>query len=488
MMDSQIPFEGLAIGGRRVAGSEGKEGLVYNPATGEAIARVAQASVEDADRAVTTAHARFGEGAWRKLSTRERGQLLQRIANLIRDNLDRLAQIESRNGGKPIGAARGEIGAVANTFEYYAGAVNKIHGQTIPVAANGTSLTFREPLGVCVLIVPWNFPMLIAGWKVAPALAMGNTVVVKPASATPLSALALADLALEAGLPEGVLNVLPGPGSLAGAALVTHPLVRKISFTGSTEIGAGVMKLAADGIKRVSLELGGKSANLVFADANLDVCVESSIFAVYDNAGQDCCSRSRILVQRPIFDEFVERFVNRTRTLKVGDTADPATEMGPLITPQHRESVCRYIEIGDAEGARRLPEGGGEKPVDGRLAKGNYLTPAVYVNVNGGMRIMQEEIFGPVACIMPFDTEAEAVRFANDSRYGLSGSLWTRDIGRALRVARAVETGMLSINSSSSVHIEAPFGGVKQSGVGREQGMVALEHYSEYKSIFIAAD
>ncbi len=486
MAAAQPPFEGLAIGGRRMAGSEGTESPVYNPATGEAIARVAQASAEDADRAVRTAHARFTDGVWKKMNTRERGQLLQRIANLIRDNAEMLAQIESRNAGKPIGAARGEIGGVANTFEYYAGAVNKIHGQTIPVAANGASLTFREPLGVCVLIVPWNFPLLITGWKVAPALAMGNTVVVKPASATPLSALALADLALEAGLPEGVLNVLPGPGSLAGAALVTHPLVRKISLTGSTEVGSRVMKLAADGIKRVSLELGGKSANIVFADANLDVCVESSIFAVYDNAGQDCCSRSRVLVQRPIFDEFVERFVNRTRTLKVGDTADPATEMGPLITPQHRESVCRYIEIGDGEGARRLC--GGEQPTEGVLAKGNYLTPAVYVDVKRDMRIMQEEIFGPVVCIMPFDTEDEAARFANDSPYGLSGSLWTRDIGRALRAARAIETGMLSINSSSSVHIEAPFGGVKHSGIGREQGMAALDHYSEYKSIFIAAD
>lgn len=478
-------FEGLAIGGQRVASADGKTAPVYEPATGEILAQVAQATAADVDRAVKTAHARFSEGSWKQMRTRERGQILQRIANLIREKAEMLAQIESKNGGKPISAARGEIGAVANTFEYYAGAVNKIHGQTIPGNANGTLMTFREALGVCALIVPWNFPLVIAGWKIAPALAMGNTVIVKPASVTPLSALALADLALEAGLPEGVFNVITGSGSVAGNALVTHPLVRKISFTGSTEVGVGVMQQAAGSIKRVSLELGGKSANIIFGDANLDTCIESSLFSVYDNAGQDCCSRSRFLVERPIFDEFVERFVNRTKTMKVGSPADEQTEMGPLITPQHRESVINYLNIGDGEGAKRLC--GGEVP-GGDLARGNYLTPAVYVNVNSGMRIMQEEIFGPVVCIMPFDGEAEAIQFANDSAYGLSGSLWTRDIGRALRVARAVETGMLSVNSSSSVHIEAPFGGVKESGLGREQGMTALEHYSEYKSVFIAND
>jgi acyl-CoA reductase-like NAD-dependent aldehyde dehydrogenase len=485
MVTATTPFEGLAIGGKRLASADGKTVPAYNPADGSIIAQVAQATAADVDAAVKTAHSRFSEGRWKQMRSRERGQLLQRIANLVREKSETLAQIESRNGGKPISAARGEIGSVANTFEYYAGAVNKIHGQTIPVNANGTALTFREPLGVCALIVPWNFPLVIAAWKIAPALAMGNTVIVKPASATPLTALALADLALEAGLPEGVLNVITGSGSIAGSALVTHPLVRKISFTGSTEIGVGVMKQAADGIKRVSLELGGKSANIVFADANLDVCVESSIFAVYDNAGQDCCSRSRILVERPIFDEFVERFTNRTKTLKVGNPADEQTEMGPLITPQHRETVMNYIHIGDGEGARRLC--GGEMPY-GELAKGNYLTPAVYVDVKAGMRIMKEEIFGPVVCIMPFEGEEEAIAFANDTNYGLSGSLWTRDIGRALRVARGVETGMLSVNSSSSVHIEAPFGGMKQSGLGREQGMAALDHYSEYKSVFIAND
>jgi acyl-CoA reductase-like NAD-dependent aldehyde dehydrogenase len=486
MAEKQIATEGLAIAGQRVASADGKTAPVYEPATGEVLAQVAQATAADVDRAVKTAHNRFSEGVWKQMRSRERGQILQRIANLIREKSEILAQIESRNGGKPISAARGEIGAVANTFEYYAGAVNKFHGQTIPVNANGTALTFREPLGVCALIVPWNFPLVIAGWKIAPALAMGNTVIVKPASVTPLSALAFADLVLEAGLPEGVLNVITGSGSVAGSALVTHPLVRKISFTGSTEIGVGVMKQAADGIKRVSLELGGKSANVVFADADLDVCIESSLWSVYDNAGQDCCSRSRILVERPIYDEFVERFVNRTNALRVGNPASEQTEMGPLITPQHRESVMNYIQIGDSEGARRLC--GGEVSANGDLSSGNYLTPAVYVDVHGDMRIMREEIFGPVVGIMPFGNEAEAIRFANDTPYGLSGSLWTRDIGRALRVARAIETGMLSINSSSSVHIEAPFGGFKQSGLGREQGMVALEHYSEYKSVFIAND
>ncbi|MBI5651680.1 MAG: aldehyde dehydrogenase [Chloroflexi bacterium] len=479
-----IPFEGLLIDGKRIPGSDGKTTDVLNPANNQVIARVASATKEDADRAVRVAHQRFSEGAWRKMNARDRGRVLMRISNLMRERLDYFRALECQNGGKPISATSWELECVANTFEYYAGAVNKFHGQTIPSSKDGNLMTFHEPLGVCVLITPWNFPLMIAAWKIAPALAMGNTIVLKPASVTPLTALAFGDLCLQAGVPEGVFNVLPGPGSLAGSALVTHPLVRKISLTGSTEVGASIMKLASDSIKRVSLELGGKSANVIFADASLDPCVESSLWSVFDNAGQDCCSRSRFLVQRPIFDEFVDRFVARVKTLKVGDTTDPATDMGPLITRQHRESVCEYIRIGEAEGATRLI--GGEIPTDAARANGNYLTPAVFVNVNSGMRIMQEEIFGPVVALMPFDDEADAIRIANDSNFGLSGSLWTRDIGRALRVARAFETGLISINSSSSVHIEAPFGGVKQSGIGREQGMVALEHYSEYKSVFIA--
>jgi betaine-aldehyde dehydrogenase len=322
--------------------------------------------------------------------------------------------------------------------------------------------------------------MVILGWKVAPALTMGNSVVAKPAELTPLTALALAELALEAGLPEGVFTVVTGKGTEAGDALVRHPLVRKVSFTGSTEVGSQVMKVAASDVKRVSLELGGKSANVVFADADLDVCIPSSLWSVYDNAGQDCCARTRMIVERSVFDQVVDRFVEAARHIRVGDPMTETTEMGPLISAPHRDRVESYLEIGAAEGARLVTGG---KRLD---SAGHFLTPAVLVDVTPDMKVMQEEIFGPVVGMIPFDTEDEAIQLANDSVYGLSGSLWTRDLARALRVARAIETGMLSINSSSSVHIEAPFGGVKQSGIGREQGMVALEHYSEYKSVFIS--
>ena len=444
--------------------------IVTNPATEETIAELEPAGVEETDAAVARAKAAFKE--WRAVAPTDRARLLRRLATLVEDNAEELARIESQNVGKPIAGARAEVAMVAQVFHFYAGAVDNHYGQTIPVAG-GVDMTFREPLGVVGLIVPWNFPLNISSWKLGPALACGNTIVLKPAELTPLSALRLAELILEAGIPAGVVNVVVGPGRIVGQRLVEHPDVAKIGFTGSTEVGRGVMQGAAETIKRVTLELGGKSANVVFADADLEKAAGAAPYAVFDNAGQDCCARSRILVQKSVYDRFLDLLIKATRKVKVGDPQDEATEMGPLISAEHRETVASFV---DGEPLFR-----GDTP-NGR----GYWYPCTLVEASNRDRVAREEVFGPVAALIPFADEEEAVEIANDTPYGLSGSIWTENGARALRVARALDTGVLSINSNSSVRPSTPFGGFKQSGFGRELGMHALDGYSEIKNVYLA--
>jgi betaine-aldehyde dehydrogenase len=474
----------MIIGGETVDAVDGQTFEVGNPATGKVIATAPLGGRADVDRAVAAAQAAFEERkGWANWAAGKRGRSLAKLADLIKRNSDELAWLESRNGGKPIAGARGEIIGASLVFDYYAGAANKVFGQTIPVSKPGLDLTLREPIGVVGLIVPWNFPLLMAAWKVAPALAAGNTAILKPASYTPLTALRLGELALEAGIPPGVLNVVTGPGGTAGASIAAHPGVGKVAFTGETTTGQEIMRLAAGNIKKISLELGGKSPNIVFADADLEKFARESPYSVFDNAGQDCCARSRILVERSAHDQVVELFANATRALRVGDPADETTEVGSLVSTKQRDRVKDYIEIGLGEGANLVI--GGAAPEDPALADGAYLLPTVFDGVGNDMRIAREEIFGPVVSIIAFDTEEEALRLANATPYGLSGSIWSRDIGKALRAAKALQAGVISVNSNSSVHTEAPFGGYKMSGIGRELGMSALDLYTETKNVFI---
>jgi acyl-CoA reductase-like NAD-dependent aldehyde dehydrogenase len=448
---------------------------VLNPATEEVVESLEPATEDDADAVI--ARARDAFPAWRDVQPGDRSRLLRRLADALDAEQENLAQLESKNTGKPIGDSRGEMAMVAETFHYYAGMPERLLGDTIPVSG-GVDVTFREPLGVVGLIVPWNFPLTIASWKMAPALAAGNTLVLKPAELTPLSAVEFERIALEAGIPEGVVNVVVGPGSKVGKRLVEHPDVAKVAFTGSTEVGKGIMAGAAGTIKRVTLELGGKSANVVFADADLQKAAASAPIAVFGNAGQDCCARSRILVEKGAFDEFLSLMQPVVEGFRVGDPLDEETEMGPLISADHRERVAAYVPE-DAPVAIR-----GEAPE----GSGFWFPPTVLAPLSNGDRAAREEIFGPVVAVIPFEDEEDAVRQANDTVYGLSGSIWTENGARALRVARRMETGVISVNSNTSVRVATPFGGFKQSGVGRELGPHALDYYTEVKNVYLATE
>ena len=445
---------------------------VINPATASPVTDVHLASVEEADVAIERAHAAFP--AWKAMPPGERATVLRRFAAVVDAHLDELAELEVRNAGHTWGNARWEAGNVRDCLNYYAGAPERLFGQQIPVAG-GIDVTFHEPLGVVGIIVPWNFPMPIAGWGFAPALAAGNTVVLKPAELTPLTAIRLGELAVEAGLPEHVLTVIPGKGSVVGERFVTHELVRKVCFTGSTEVGKQIMRGCADQVKRVTLELGGKSANIVFADADIAAAAASAPYAVFDNAGQDCCARSRILVERSAYDEFVSHLEPAVLGMRVLDPSDESSEMGPLISAQQKATVTGYLDEVSVAFAGTTPGG-----------DGFWVPPSVVTVDDPGTRIWREEVFGPVVAVMPFDDEADAVAKANDTEYGLSGSIYTNDLGRGLRVARAVEAGNLSVNSHSSVRYWTPFGGYKQSGLGRELGPDAPNAFTELKNVFIA--
>ena len=448
---------------------------VLNPATEEVVERLEQATEEDADASIARAKKAFPK--WRDVEPADRSRLLRRLAEAIESEQENLALLESKNTGKPIGDSRGEMAMVAETFHYYAGMPERLLGDTIPVSG-GVDVTFREPLGVVALIVPWNFPLTIASWKMAPALAAGNTLVLKPAELTPLTALEFERIALEAGIPEGVVNVVVGPGSKVGKRLVEHPDVAKVAFTGSTEVGKGIMAGAAGTIKRVTLELGGKSANVVFADADLEKAAASAPVAVFGNAGQDCCARSRILVEKSVFDEFLSLMQPAVEGFRVGDPFDEETEMGPLISADQREKVAAYVPE-DAPVAIKgsAPEG-----------SGFWYPPTVLAPVSNDDKAAREEIFGPVVAVIPFEVEEDAIRQANDTIYGLSGSIWTENGARALRVARRMETGVISINSNTSVRVPTPFGGMKQSGVGRELGPHALDYYTEIKNVYLSTE
>jgi betaine-aldehyde dehydrogenase len=453
---------------------------VLDPATEEVIARVPDAGREDVDRAVAAARRAFDEGPWRESTSQERGRILFRLAAAVRDRADALAELETINSGKPIVESEFDVADVATCFEYYGGLATKVHGDVLPVPDNAMSLALREPIGVAGQIIPWNYPLLMAAWKIAPAICAGCTAVLKPAEQTPLTILELASSFNDAGLPPGVVNVVTGVGETAGAAIVAHPDVDKIAFTGSVEVGKQIMRGAADTVKKISLELGGKSPNVFFDDSDFEAAVDGALFGVFVNQGEVCSAGSRILVQRSIYEKFVEAMAAKASAIKVGPGRDRDTKMGPLVSREQFERVRGYQEIGRREA--KLAAGGGRAAVSDR---GYFVEPTIFYDVDNSARIAREEIFGPVAAVIPFDDEKEALRIANDTYFGLAAAVWTRDIFRALRMVKALRAGIVWVNHMQPTYVEAPWGGYKQSGIGRELGKWGVEEYLHTKQVFI---